>query len=165
MPISLHSKLAWAWCAGVVVFYGTACATPAIDFGPQKGGPEGLHGVKLGGVALATGWINLVAVGSPALTPADKVTMLVWLANPLGLVGVILLACRTPIPAAVAGAMATGLCAWYLVFPFGQPLVGAYLWAASAGLLVLGAAAVWLVRKQTAVPRAAPGTSSGDEAS
>lgn len=152
MPISRRSQVAWVASVAAVLLYTAACAAPAIDFGPPTGpgGPEdfGLHGVVRGVHALCGGPILAVFLGHPTADAEWLAGGLAWLSNPIGLLALVLLACRVPVPAAVAGTVATGLCACYLVVPVGRPLIGAYLWTASMAAIVLGAAAIRWVAKQ-----------------
>ena len=164
MPVSPRMRVVRGWCAAVVLLYALACTLPAIDFGPQKGGPEGLHGTVTGFIALALGWISFLWVTSPQFSLEQRVTGITWLANPLGLLGLIFLACRRPATTATLGALAAGLGVWYLVFPFGKPMVGSYVWVGSMVLLTAGGVTVWAAQRQPTTRRttvrAATGTSS-----
>ena len=154
MPVSPRMRVVWAWCAAVILLYIVACAVPAIDFGPQKGDPHGVSGELSGLHALVLGLVSMVVtVPRPDFTPLQKVTFITWLANPLGLLGLIFLACRRPATTATLGALAAGLGVWYLVFPFGKPMVGSYVWVGSMVLLTAGGVTVWAAQRQPTTRR------------
>ena len=148
--------------AAVSLLFMIACLSPAIDFG-QRGGPEGLRGVVRGWTALVLGWVAAIIIAPiPQLGWSQKLVFASWLANPLVVFGGILLAYKRHRGAAAAGLLAVILGAWYLAFPFGRPLIGAYIWVASSGVLAGGALAARLVRERPTTepgePDAAPGT-------
>lgn len=134
--------------AVVPLLFVIACLCPAIDFGPQRGSPEGLHGVVSGIGAFVWGGISAGILASHPRGGAAELAVVPWLANPLVGLGWILLAYRRYGGAVVTGLLATTLGGYYLVFPWGRPLVGAYLWVASSGVLTVGAVAAWLPRAQ-----------------
>ena len=140
--------------AAVPLLFMIACLSPAIDFGPQRGGPEDLHGVVRGWVAFVFGGVMAIIVASHDGEWSVKFAFVSWLANPLVVFGWILLACKRPRGAAAAGLLAVILGAWYLAFPFGRPLIGAYIWVTSSGVLAGGALAARLVRER---PTTEPG--------
>ena len=149
MSMTRHPAIRPVVLAIVPLLLVTACLCPAIDFGPQRGGPEGLHGVTSGWLAFVFGGVMLIIVApSPEFSWVQKLVFVTWLANPLLVLGWILLACKKFRGAVAAGLLALLLGAWYLAFPIGQPLVGAYFWAASSGVLAVGALAARLVRER-----------------
>jgi hypothetical protein len=97
--------------------------------------------------------VVMVPNPNPNFTIWQKVTFITWLANPLGLLGLIFLACRRPATTATLGALAAGLGVWYLVFPFGQPMVGSYVWVGSMVLLTAGGVTVWAAQRQPTTRR------------
>jgi hypothetical protein len=153
MRISARTWTAFGTSAFVLFVYCTACIAPAIDFGPPRGGPHGLSGESSGIATLATGWMQLIVITSPQITLEHKISAASWLANPIGLLGLILLACRLPMFAVFPSGIALNLGVWYLIYPTGKPMIGAYLWVASMALLVISCIAVSIVGWFTLQPK------------
>ncbi len=153
MAVTKRSILAWCVCVVTFLVFVAACLSPAIDLGPQIGGPElaSPHGINSGARALFWGWTHLIVFIVKSASWSEKATSLTWFANPLALISLILLACRISAPATVLAGVAFALCVWFLAVPHGQPLIGAYLWVISVGLLFFGAAFVmvmgWCTRR------------------
>lgn len=147
MTITKREWIAWSFSVATLHFYVVACGLPAVDNGYQGSpGPfsGGGGGIQRGIFALLFGWIDLIKVKS-GVTWQQQVSLHAWLANPLGLVGLILLGFRLSAPAAVASFLALALGIWYLIYPNGTPLVGAYIWVASMAVLLTGAIVVMIV--------------------
>ena len=107
MAVMKRSIIAWCVCIAAFLVYVVACITPAIDFGPQRGGPEGLHGTTRGSATIPLGLLHMgVTVTAPTIPVTYKVTAATWLANPLGLFGLVLLCFRISAPATVLAGMA-----------------------------------------------------------
>ena len=134
--------------------YMCACAALAADsWQTSLGGGADHYQTYTGLNCLLFGWLCLF----------NAPTNLAWLANPLALVGAVLLLVRRPTGAARCGAVAFVLGLMYVFFPGGNPghpdvpREGAWLWVGS--LLALTIAALirrgWLARKH-AEPAAAP---------
>ena len=138
----------WISCG----LYLAACALPATDqwgTASMAGGTE--HYITRRGLTcLLSGSVQLL-VGKVA-----------WLANPLAVVGALLLIRRRPAGAAAFSAASTFLALLYVLFPSGGsvhpdiPLVGAWLWLGS----FIGLTSAAMIRLgESPVPRhAAPGT-------
>lgn len=130
----------WIACG----LYVAACALPATKWWGNKnmgGGGIDHYMTEFGLTCLIWGWTLVVtAIQEGAL---DHLT---WLANPLALVGVILLLVRRPTGAAAFSAAGAILGVSYLIAPPGSlghphlPQIGAWLWVCS--LLTLTVAAL-----------------------
>ena len=84
MSMTRHPAIRPVVLAIVPLLLVTACLCPAIDFGPQRGGPEGLHGVTSGWLAFVFGGVMLIIVDpSPEFSWVQKLVFVTWLANPL----------------------------------------------------------------------------------
>jgi hypothetical protein len=131
--------------------YLTACALPATEWWKTPDGYlnddplKGEHYVTASGWACLTlGWMFV-----PAAVEVGSFGMVAWLANPLALVGVVLLIFRLPTGATAFGVISFVIGAVYVIDPPGRPgrpshpdvpQVGALLWLGS--LLALAIAAM-----------------------
>ncbi len=153
MAVEKRSILAWSFCLTAFLVFLTACLLPAVDFGPSPFGSGRPDGVFSGSYALGWGWANILRAMAPDLNWHERASALAWLANPIGLTGMIMLGFRLSAPATVMGGTACALGILYLASPYGDPLVGSYVWVGSLALLFLGSATVmvlgWFTRSWT----------------
>jgi hypothetical protein len=109
----------------VLVLYLGACAAPAIE-------GTNIHGDSDGG---APGWVLLYLGAIAIFVPS---WWLAWWANPVLVLGWVLLLARRPRAAAISGAVALFLSLGTWLPPVGEPLVGYFLWVGSMAGLVAG---------------------------
>jgi len=131
----------WPFRAAVLLscgLYVCACAAPAVySLQASLGGGPDYYQTYMGWTCLLFGWLDFGEVGTPGV--------LAWLANPLALVGAVLLLFRRSTGAAAFGALSVALGMLYLFFPGGHPnhpdvpLVGAWLWLCSFVVLTIAA--------------------------
>jgi hypothetical protein len=123
------------------VLFGVACWLPALDLGPGDSGA---------GRGVTTGW-GLLRLGCSEISPTvfNPTTgvppgAVAWLANPLLLIGWLLLLCRLPRVALAAGlgAALAALTVW-LNYSAVDVLEGYYLWLASTCVLAGGGWLEW----------------------
>lgn len=111
----------------VLAVYLAACLTPAMS-------TPGLHG---GDPIGARGWLLLYA-GAWVILLREPTWWLAWWANPVLLVGWILLVSRRPRWAGILGGVALVLSVGIWLPPAGEPMVGYFLWVGSMVALVAG---------------------------
>jgi hypothetical protein len=132
--------------------YAAACLLPAIHL---KTGAFIGHGSPAGPLPgwalLYPGGMIVLGLFNPTLAPLAWA----WLANPLLVIGSVLLLCRRPSSAMVAAMIALVLSAGCLMPSDGVDglLAGFYLWVASMIALAIGA---WFTRRATIRQASAP---------
>ena len=140
-----HLRLYRAALLIFCILYLAACALPATE---QRHDPtSGIGNLSMGtrSEALANGErAGYYTMRGFTCLRYGWLGHVVWLANPLAFVGVVLLILRRPTGAAAFSAASTVLALLYVLFSLGEnhgdvPLVGAWLWLGSLFALTIAA--------------------------
>jgi hypothetical protein len=146
--------------------YLAACVLPATEWWKTPDSYSTDDPLKGEHYVSAIGWecLTLGWMFAPAAVEVGSFGMSAWLANPLALVGVVLLIFRRPTGALAFGVASFVVGALYVIVPPGRPghpdvpRVGAFLWLGS--FLALAIAAMIRRRASPARKHAEPGSAA-----